>query len=77
MRMDSLDLFDTTKSVIHDHDEVRKISNMVKSGHHFAEAASSPQRISVESFPDHSASHWLWIQSVSGWVAPVLTEIAR
>ena len=28
MRIDSLDLFDTTKSVIHEHDEVRKISNI-------------------------------------------------
>ena len=32
MRIDSLDLFDTTKSVIHEHDEVRKISSMLKAG---------------------------------------------
>jgi hypothetical protein len=32
MRIDSLDLFDTTNSVIHELDEVRKISNMVKTG---------------------------------------------
>ena len=32
MRIDSLDLFDTTKSVIHEHHEVRKISNTVKTG---------------------------------------------
>jgi hypothetical protein len=32
MRIDSLDLFDTTKSVIHEHHEVRRISNTVKTG---------------------------------------------
>ena len=32
MRIDSFDLFDTTKLVIHEHDEVRKINNTAKTG---------------------------------------------
>ena len=50
MRIDSLDLFDTTKSVIHEHDETRKKCNMVKRGIILLKGDSSRQRDSVESF---------------------------